>query len=882
MDAAGLASSIAPTWFESVPDLVGPDHAGAGTWTAQDAIQQTPHGTASQPGSSGLYDWIVQFDTASLAGITSAFETTSLLVGGGIDFSVIRGLGMAGEVLVRSSGASFDAVESWLQSDVHVTRFEEDAVRQFDKTSNDPQLGNLWGMTKIHAQDAWNTSTGSRSVVVAVIDTGIDYTHADLAANIWTNPRETAGNGRDDDGDGFVDDVHGYNFVANTGDPRDDNGHGTHVSGTIAAVGNNGLGVAGVNWSTSLMALKFLNNQGQGYLSDAVRAINYTTMERTRYGVNVRVINASWGGGSFSSAMQNAIQAASDAGILFVTAAGNSATNNDASPQYPANYAPPNVISVAASDQNDKLASFSCYGATTVDIAAPGVSIYSTLPGNRYGAYSGTSMATPQVAGVAALAWSVAPNASMADVRNAILQGADRIATLSGKVVTGGRLNAYNTLQRLKAQPAPQVTPQPAPQPVPQPAPRPAPQPVTPAPSTTPSRLHDFSTIGLYSPNTSVFNLRNTNNCGNADASFAYAPAQGNWVSLAGDWDGDGKDTVGLYDAATSRFYLRNTNNGGNANVAFAYGPANSDWVPVVGDWDGDGKDTIGLYDPSKSVFYLRNTNDSGFSNVAFVYGPANSGWKPVAGDWNGDGKDTIGLYDPSKSAFYLRNTNDSGNANVAFAYGPANSGWKPIVGDWNADGKDTVGVYDASRSAFYLRNTNDSGNANVAFTFGPANSGWTPLVGDWNGPASSAKAANSGIFADPRAAVPNGAVFATPFQQAVTRGTVDCHAAAADWLADSTPASLEGNRFTGLAAHDRLSAGRGELLAALDSRFGDVLADAGLPRIGAALGDAVRSDADDLLPVAGDQLAADDLLLSCDVERHAIDGVFQRLGDPR
>ena len=392
MDAAGLASLISPAWFQSATNLTGPEHAGAATWTAQDTIVQTPNSAAAQTAQANLYDWIVQFNTASLAGISSVAQTTSLLVGGGIDFEAIHGLGQVGEVLVRSSGASLGAVENWLANDTHVASFEEDAVRQFDTTvSNDPQAGNLWGMTKIDAQDAWGISTGSKSVVVAVIDTGVDYTHPDLAANIWTNPN--AGK------DGFVGDVHGYNFVANTGDCMDDNGHGTHVSGTIAAVGNNGLGVAGVTWSTSIMALKFLNSQGQGYLSDAVRAINYATMERTTYGVNVRVINASWGGGSFSAAMQSAIQAAGNAGILFVAAAGNSASNNDVTPQYPANYRLPNVISVAASDQNDNLAYFSCYGATTVDIAAPGVSIYSTLPGNRYGALSGTSMATPQVSG---------------------------------------------------------------------------------------------------------------------------------------------------------------------------------------------------------------------------------------------------------------------------------------------------------------------------------------------------------------------------------------------------------------------------------------------------------------------------------------------------
>lgn len=452
MDAAGLASLVSPIWFESVSDLTGPAHAGTATWTTQDMIVPTQAESVAETSQSNLYDWIVQFDTASLAGITSVAQTASLLVGGGIDFTTICGLGLTGQVLVRSSGASLETVENWLGGNTLVTGFEQDALREVQAVSNDPLSNRLWGMTKINAQAAWQLSTGSPSVVVAVIDTGVDYTHSDLAANIWTNSAEIAGNGRDDDGDGFIDDVYGYDFANNDGDPMDDNSHGTHVAGTIAAVGNNNLGVVGVNWSVSVMPVKFLDSQGAGYVSDAIRAINYVTMQRVSGDVNVRVINASWGGSGFSSAMQSAIQATSDAGILFVAAAGNSGTNNDASPQYPANYAPSNVISVAASDQNDRLASFSCYGATTVDVAAPGVSIYSTVPNNRYATYSGTSMATPMVSGVAALAWAVNPNATVAQVRDAILCGADSVSALNGKVATGGRLDAYDTLRLMGAQ----------------------------------------------------------------------------------------------------------------------------------------------------------------------------------------------------------------------------------------------------------------------------------------------------------------------------------------------------------------------------------------------------------------------------------------------
>ncbi len=453
MDAAGLASVISPEWFAVVNDVSRPDHASVAAWTAEDASVSLLDDDAAAIAGDNLYDWIVQFDAAALTGIDSVAQTASLLVGGGVEFQVLRGLGLAGMVLVRSSEASLDAVQECLRNNVNIASFEQEAYRQVDITSNDPKSNYQWDMTIIDAQAAWGVSTGSSSVVVAINDTGVDYNHVDLAANIWTNPGEIAGNGIDDDHNGFIDDIHGYDFVNNDGNPMDDANHGTHVAGTIAAVGNNGIGIAGVNWSASIMALKFLDNEGVGYLSDALAAINYATMMRSTYGVNVRVSNNSWGGGPYSSALLAAIQANNNAGILFVAAAGNESTNNDVIPQYPANYASPNVISVAATTSSDQLASFSCYGATTVDIAAPGESIYSTITGNRYAWFSGTSMATPHVAGVAALAWAVAPNASVAEVRNAILQGADPLASLSGKVATGGRLNAYNTLQLLNQTP---------------------------------------------------------------------------------------------------------------------------------------------------------------------------------------------------------------------------------------------------------------------------------------------------------------------------------------------------------------------------------------------------------------------------------------------
>ena len=289
---------------------------------------------------------------------------------------------------------------SYLNRTSHVAVAEPDYLVQISALPNDPSFGSLWGMDNtgqnggtsnadINAPEAWNTSTGTKHTIVAVVDTGVDYLHPDLAANMWHNPRETAGNGRDDDGNGYRDDVYGWNFINNTPSVMDDNGHGTHVSGTIGAVGDNGIGVAGVNWNTQIMALKFLDKNGSGYLSNAVRAINYAVAN------GAKVINASFGGGGYDSAMATAINNAKAHGVIVVAAAGNDGTNNDSRAEYPANYGGDNVVAVAATDRTDNLASFSNYGRSTVDIAAPGVSIYSTLPNGRYGTYSGTSMAAP-------------------------------------------------------------------------------------------------------------------------------------------------------------------------------------------------------------------------------------------------------------------------------------------------------------------------------------------------------------------------------------------------------------------------------------------------------------------------------------------------------
>ncbi len=319
---------------------------------------------------------------------------------------------------------------------------------------NDPMFNEQWALNNdgqgggkdkadIRALLAWAKTQGSNDVVVAVLDSGVDYTHPDLVANMWFRPDNIPQ--YKDDELGTINDLHGFNAVDNQSDPMDDNGHGTHCSGIIGAEGDNDEGIAGINWQVQIMPLKFMGRGGFGTTKDAIEAINYA-IDRKQKGVNVRVINASWGSTQNSKALEDAIRAAGEAGILFVAAAGNNGTSNDKSPHYPSNYDLPNVISVAALDRTDQLASFSNFGIKTVHIAAPGKDILSTWLGDNYREASGTSMATPYVAGTAALILASEPKLSVEKLRERLLSSVDKLDSLNGKVESGGRLNAAKSV----------------------------------------------------------------------------------------------------------------------------------------------------------------------------------------------------------------------------------------------------------------------------------------------------------------------------------------------------------------------------------------------------------------------------------------------------
>ena len=309
---------------------------------------------------------------------------------------------------------------------------------------SDTEYSNLWGMTKIGAEQAWDLTIGDPSVVVGIIDTGFDYNHPDLIANIWNNPGEIAGNGIDDDGNGYIDDIHGISAINNNGDPMDTGSHGTHVSGTIGATGNNAEGVVGVNWQTSMVGCSFLGAQG-GNTADGIECINYMVGLRNA-GINVRVLNNSWGGGGFSQALMDAIVAANNANILFVAAAGNNSSNNDMGAHYPSNYDVANVMSIASTTSTDAMSSFSNFGSTTVDMGAPGSAILSTVPNNMYASFNGTSMATPHVAGAAALMLAANPALTTAELKSFLMESGDPITALNGNTVSGKRLNVNSAI----------------------------------------------------------------------------------------------------------------------------------------------------------------------------------------------------------------------------------------------------------------------------------------------------------------------------------------------------------------------------------------------------------------------------------------------------
>jgi subtilisin family serine protease len=383
-------------------------------------------------------------------------------------YSVVPGL----EHVKLTKGLSIqDAIQQYM-ANPDVEYAEPNYIRRAMTIPNDTYFGNQWALhntgtyaggtadADMDAPEAWDISTGSSSIIAAVLDTGIDYSHSDLVGNIWTNLGETScTDGIDNDGNGLVDDCKGWDFVNSDNDPMDDFGHGTHVAGTIGAVGNNGIGTAGVMWKVRLMPVKVLDSDGAGTDAELIAGIQYAASN------GAKIINSSLGGFGFSNSLFDAIATANSMGVLFIAAAGNGGgdligDNNDLTPFYPASFDLPNIISVAATDQDDIRVPFSNFGLNSVDVAAPGVYIFSTVPNNLFSDFSneeffaGTSMATPHVAGLAGLLWSHYDGVhntlfTASQVRATILRYVDVLPTLTGWIQTGGRVNAFKAVSSL-------------------------------------------------------------------------------------------------------------------------------------------------------------------------------------------------------------------------------------------------------------------------------------------------------------------------------------------------------------------------------------------------------------------------------------------------
>jgi subtilisin family serine protease len=442
-----IAAVAAATVFAAMP---------AGAQDAKADLARASSGPQFVPG-----EVLVKFrpgtasaDKAAARGRAGAIGTEAVTT------PLMRQLGVGDLELVRlPPGMSVARAMGQLEAHFAVEYAEPNWVYYHDAASNDTYYtnGSLWGMQGAPANQygsgaaaAWAMGhTNCSDVYVGIIDEGYMFTHPDLAANVGTNPGEVPGNGRDDDGNGLVDDVYGWDFDGNNNTVFDgaSDDHGTHVAGTIGGVGGNGAGVAGVCWSVELMNAKFLGKRG-GTTANAIKAVDYFTDLKTRHGLNLVATSNSWGGGGFSQALQDAIGRANDADILFIAAAGNSTLNCESSSCYPAEYPNPNVIAVASITNTGAISSFSNYGSTTIDLGAPGSGIWSTLPLSSkgsvvagYGSYSGTSMATPHVSGAAALYAAYHPGSSAAQIKAAILGSTTPTPSLNGKTVTGGRLN---------------------------------------------------------------------------------------------------------------------------------------------------------------------------------------------------------------------------------------------------------------------------------------------------------------------------------------------------------------------------------------------------------------------------------------------------------
>ncbi len=634
--------------------------------------------------------------------MSEAAQTANLQVGA----SVVQNFPDLGWQLVRlPENLTVEQALTNYNSFAGVEAAQPNYIYRLAQTPNDPSYGSLYGMTKIDAPAAWNTTTGSPSVVVADIDTGIRYTHEDLAANVWRNPGEIPGNGIDDDGDGFVDDYYGYDFFSNDGDPLDENGHGTHTAGTIGAVGNNAKGVTGVSWNVSIMSVKIYDAAGNSTSSILINAYNYVRLMKNR-GVNIRATNNSYGDCAeacgYDQATKDAIDALGNSDVLQVFAAGNNGRNIEPAPFYPASYTTPSILAVAASDSADNKASFSNYGAMSVDLAAPGVGVLSTYRNSdaSYTSLSGTSMATPHTTGAAALLAAANPNLSAASLKATLMNTVTPLANWNGVVKSGGRLNIANAIQNQTV--CSFILP--------------ATMPNVPVAggsfsiNVTAAANCDFAAI---SQNNWITVTSGNPGSGNTTVNYTVAANTGairaSYIQIAGqnfpilqlgtinllsravlDFDNDGRtDFSAIQNSGGTMLWhnLQSTNGYNPVNFGFFSGD-----IPVPADYDGDGKADVAVWrggsTGGQGVFYVLNSSNGTFRSVNW----GTAGDVPLmAEDFDGDGKADFVVTRAVNNQlvwFILKSTGGFASQQFGFSLD------KPLRGDFDGDGKADLAVY--------------------------------------------------------------------------------------------------------------------------------------------------------------------------------------------